>query len=143
MAIERPVLIINQLAGEDLSVAANLDGAGGSGQFLIATQNTAKDANTVVVCDDSKRPRGIIQNNPKSGDAAAVLVYGESKVIAGDVLAAGDPFGSDADGRAIPLNEAGTGGDVGSYVMGEVIEGAPVAGEVATVLLTGVYRIST
>ncbi len=142
MAIERPVLIINQIAGEDLSTDAALDGAAGSGQFLIVKQSPDRTANSIVHCTSHRdRGRGILQNNPVLGDAAAVMVYGESKVIAGGVLTPGDEFGTDANGRAVKKNPTSTGADYGDYVIGEVIEGAAAAGDYATVLLNGPYRI--
>jgi hypothetical protein len=68
------------------------------------------------------------------------MTSGMSKVIAGGTLTPGDSFGTDTAGRAVKKNETSTGANYGDFVMGEVIEGA-ATGEVATVLLTGIYRI--
>lgn len=143
MAKERPILIIDALTEVDMSATATspLTGYGATGQFLIAKQSTDRAANTVVNCTShADRPRGIIQNNPPAGQAVALLVSGMSKVMAGGTLTPGDSFGTDNAGRGVRKNETSTGADYKDFVMGEVIEGATV-GQLATVLLTGVYRI--
>lgn len=141
MAWEQAVQVMPaQLAGEDFSPTGSLTGVNG-GQFLIVKQNAARTADTVVHCNSVKdRPRGIIQNNPVSGDGASVMNLGISKVIAGGTLSPGDEYGTDSAGRAVKKNPTSTGANYGDYVLGEVIEGAAV-GELATVTVYGPYRI--
>lgn len=142
MALERPVLILNQIAGEDFSSAGALSGYQGTGQYLIVKQNPARTNNTVVHCNSVKdRPRGIAQGNPAAGDALGVMAQGVSKVVAGGVLSAGDAFGTDSSGRAVRKNETNTGANYGDYVLGEVVEGATALGQLATVILASPYRI--
>lgn len=142
MAVETPVLILNQIAGEDFSTGGGLSGYMNSGQFLIVKQNDARVNDTVVHCNSVKsKPRGIIQNNPLLAQAAAVMTQGLSKVIAGAPLSAGDEFGTNALGQAVRKNVTATGANYGDYAMGEVIQGVDQAGELATVLIASPYRI--
>lgn len=74
---------------------------------------------------------GVLQGKPAAGEAADVTVVGVTKVVAGAALTAGETWGTDAQGRAVPVTP-GTGGAVGDFVAGVVLEGAN-AGEIATV----------
>lgn len=140
MAWERPVLILPaQLAGEDMSV--NAYGYQGSAQFLFVKQNPARDADTVVTCTSVKdRPRGVLQNNPESGEAAAVMSSGVTKVVAGATVSPGDQVGTDAHGRCVRKNETSTGANYGDFIKGECLEGGAV-GDLITVNLDTTYRI--
>jgi len=70
---------------------------------------------------------GVMQNKPQVlGEAAAICIGGISLVVAGAVLAAGDPVAAGADGRGIKWT---TGTQVGT-----VIQGAGV-GQLAVVLV--------
>lgn len=75
---------------------------------------------------------GVLQDKPAQGEAAEVTVVGVTKVVAGAALTAGQAWGVDAQGRAVPVTP-GTGGTVGDFIAGIVVEGAANAGELATV----------
>ena len=82
--------------------------------------------NTVTVCAAiTDIPIGILQNNPTSGKAASVCLFGISKVVADGTLAAGNVIGTSADGQADAI-AAGT--DTTVYTMGIALNAA-AAGE--------------
>lgn len=57
--------------------------------------------NTVTVCAAiTDIPIGVLQNNPASGQAAEVCLFGITKVVADGTLAAGNRIGTSADGQA-------------------------------------------
>lgn len=84
---------------------------------------------TVTICAAaSDVPLGILQNKPKAGEAADVMVTGISKLAAGAAVAAGAEVGSDATGRGIA-------GATGTRVMGQALEAASAAGQIIAVAL--------
>lgn len=86
------------------------------------TVTTASSAGQVVL--------GVLQNKPESGEAAAVMVSGVSKVVTGTGdLTAGDLVQAAADGTGITAAS-------GDYSIGICLIGAS-AGENATILVTG------
>lgn len=71
---------------------------------------------------------GILQNKPKSGEAADVWTVGVSKIVAGvGNLAAGATYEADTDGSAVTA-------EAGKVGLGTVLIGAN-AGELATVTI--------
>lgn len=129
------------IAGEDMSTAGSLTGYNATGQYLIAKLVAGSTTLSVVHVNAlTDKPLGIIQNNPKSGSGVSVRTAGVSKVIAGATLAAGDEFGSDIAGRAVPKAPSSTGANYGNFILGDVLEGAAV-GELATVLVRDPYHI--
>ena len=78
--------------------------------------------NTVTVCAAiTDVPIGVLQNNPASGGAAEVCLFGISKVVADGTLAAGNVIGTSADGQADAI-AAGT--DTTVYTMGIALSAA-------------------
>lgn len=77
---------------------------------------------------------GVLQGKPAQGEAAEITIVGVTKVVAGAALTAGQAWGVDAQGRAVPVT-TGTGGSVGDFVAGVVLEGVSNAGELATVTI--------
>lgn len=80
-----------------------------AGQFTASADLSAKQYhfvklsgnNTVTVCAAiTDVPIGVLQNNPTSGQAAEVCLFGVTKVVADGTLAAGDRIGTSADGQA-------------------------------------------
>lgn len=140
MAWEFRVLDIpGQIAGEDFSAAGVLTGYNSTGQFLAVKNNGT--ANTCVHCSTvTDRPIGISQNNPVNASALQVRALGVTKWIAGGTVSPGDEVGTDTAGRCVKRDAGITGADIGDYAMGVVLEGA-ATGELATVLLAGVYRV--
>jgi hypothetical protein len=108
------------IAGADLSAA----------QFQIVKLSAAK---TVILCAAATdKPIGILQNTPKSGQAASVCWNGLSKVVVGATVAFGDTVGTDTNGRAVTY-VAGT--DTTKYGVGQVIEPGAAALGLATVFV--------
>jgi hypothetical protein len=104
------------------------------GQFTASADLSAKQYhfvkmsgnNTVTVCAAiTDVPIGVLQNNPASGGAAEVCLFGISKVVADGTLAAGNVIGTSADGQADAIT-AGT--DTTVYTMGIALSAAS-AGE--------------
>lgn len=132
------------IAGEDFSSAGGLLGAGGTGQYLFVACNGTKDTYVHYKNDNptsGQVPVGISQNNPKNGGELAIRALGLSKVVAGGVLNPGQEVGSDANGRAVAKGGTLTGANLGDFVMGVVDDPAGAAGEIASVLLIGRYRV--
>jgi len=86
----------------------------------------------VVLCDSiTDIPCGILQNNPIQGDAAEILVYGISKIVAGAALNIGDIIGTDTNSHAVPYVP---GTDTTSFGVGQVVFSGG-SGEIASVLV--------
>jgi hypothetical protein len=104
-AIEIPGFRTPMVAGEDLSGA----------QFCFVTISADM---TVIKCNDTAKPFGILQNNPSLGEQATVMNDGVSKIkIGSSAMVAGDNVSSSNTGTAV----ASTTGD---YVTGTIIVGA-------------------
>lgn len=85
---------------------------------------------TVTVCNAlTDVPIGVLQNAPKSGQAAEVLALGVSKVVGDADLAINDLIGCSADGQA-DARTIGT--DTTHYVVGRVIKENGAAGGLIT-----------
>jgi len=104
------------------------------GQFTASADLSAKQYhfvkmsgnNTVTVCAAiTDVPIGVLQNNPTSGQAAEVCLFGISKVVADGTLAAGNVIGTSLDGQADAIS---AGSDTTVYVMGIALNAAS-AGE--------------
>lgn len=110
-------------AGADLSAAAN--------QFKFVKLDA--NGNVVLCAAATDIPIGVLQNTPKSGDAADVMVVGVSKVSTGAVaLAIGALIGTDANGQGVAL-VAGT--DTTKYVCGRVLTASTVQGGLVSALI--------
>ena len=110
------------------------------GQFTASADLSAKQYhfvkmsgnNTVTVCAAiTDVPIGVLQNNPASGGAAEVCLFGISKVVADGNLAAGNIIGTSADSQADAITR---GSDTTVTVMGQAIE-AGAAGQTVTMFL--------
>jgi hypothetical protein len=113
-------LKITLVAGADLSAAQYKFveiGAGG----VVTVCNAATD-----------KPIGVLQNAPKSGEEAEVVVSGGTKVVSSGNIAIGSQIGTDATGKAAVL-VAGT--DTTKFVVGTVIFPAGADGEILTAVV--------
>lgn len=123
MAYEGPQI---KLVG--LTAAADLSAAGNQYKFVELVGN-----NSVNVCNGATdRPIGVLQNRPKSGEAAEVVAIGVTKVQADAQLTAGLLIGTSADGQA---DSKVPGTDTTEYVVGVVLQGASAAAALATALI--------
>lgn len=66
-------------------------------------------------------PNGVLQDKPLSGQAADVMTFGITKLVAGGSISAGDRIGTDANGAAVKLTE---GTDSTKYIAGHALVGA-------------------
>ncbi len=86
--------------------------------------------NTVDLCSSATdKPIGVLLNSPASGQQAAVLISGVTKVVGSAALSAGAQIGTTASGTAVAL-VAGT--DTTKYVVGTVLDGSANANEIVT-----------
>lgn len=123
MAYEGPqIKLVNVTAAADLSAATN------QFRFVEIVGN-----NQINVCNGATdRPCGVLQNLPRSGEAAEVVAIGITKVQADAALTAGALIGTSADGQA-DAKTPGT--DTTEYVVGQMLTGASGAGAIGTALI--------
>ena len=115
MAVDYEIESLTRIAGADLNV---------TGQYRFVKQ--ANDG-TVTVCNVAgESALGILQNNPKNGQAATVAYGDVLKIYAGGTIAPGDMVATDTQGRAVVAAN-------GQAVLGEVTIGASI-NTVATIL---------
>lgn len=106
MAYEEAIVKISRPAGEDLDAAAKLY----TGVKLNA------DGAVVSVTALTDTPIGVLQNDPKTGQAAAVGIGGVSKVVAGATITPGAQLSFNTAGKAIV-------GAAGAKVFGVALTG--------------------
>lgn len=113
-------LKITLVAGADLSAlqyqAVKLNGSGLA----------------VGIAANTDMPVGVLQNAPKAGQEAEIVVQGVSKIKASGAVAAGAVAGITATGTSASLT---VGTDTTRYVLGQVLTAAAVANEIHTVLV--------
>jgi hypothetical protein len=78
---------------------------------------------------------GVLQNNPKAGQTAAVRVAGVSYMVASAAVNAGQLVTTDANGQAKPAA-------TGNHVVGIALDSVAAAGEIVSVLLKSVATAS-
>ena len=121
-----------------------------SGQFTAVKVNSSGQ---VVQCGtQGEVALGVLQNAPKSGQAATVMVDGVTKMVAAGSIAAGALVTVDSQGRAVAANketvntsDAGASADpvIGSNVLGICIIGAGAAGSLCSVAILHVGGVAT
>jgi len=77
-------------------------------------------------------PIGVLQNDPASGEEAAIVVVGGTKIVTSASIAAGIKIGTNNAGKA-DAKVAGT--DTTEYTVGQVILGASADGELLTAVV--------
>ncbi|AYD01182.1 DUF2190 family protein [Neorhizobium sp. NCHU2750] len=116
MAYEERLSTITLIAAADYSDASaqyRFVISSGEGGFLRSTAG----ADAIGVCQD----------DPNLNQASCIAIGGISKLIAGDVITAGDPISSDDEGRAVTAAS-------GDFILGTAINPAAAAGIVIPVL---------
>ena len=120
MAIELQGFKFTAIAGEDLSAKQY--------HFMKLSANM-----TVVGCAATTDiPCGVLQNNPPSGGAAEVMVYGITKIVTAAALTAGALLSTDANGHAVAIDPDGN-GDL--YYCGQVVISTGGANEIGSALV--------
>lgn len=124
-----------------------------AGADLSAKQNHFVKINSsgaAVVAGAGEAAIGVLQNDPTSGQTAAVQVSGIAKIKAGASITAGAVIAVNADGEAVTATKgtvnttdtSSTDAVVGSNVMGIAIEGG-AENDVIAVLLTHAGAVPT
>lgn len=86
-----------------------------------------------TVCNAvTDRPIGVLQNAPKEGQEAEVVVAGGTKVVSSGNIAVGSLVGTNADGKAA-VKVPGT--DTTHFVVGQVILAAGADNEILTAVV--------
>ncbi len=107
---------------------SNSDYSGLVGTRYIFVQATAQYQANQCINPTSTAVLGVMQNNPKVGEAMAIAYAGVSKVVAGEVLVANAIITSNASGRAVAVTS-------GDLACGRALEASGADGSIATVLL--------
>jgi hypothetical protein len=120
MAIELQGFKFTAIAGADLSEKQY--------HFMKLSANM-----TVVACAALiDIPCGVLQNNPPSGGAAEVMVYGITKIVTAAALSAGALIGSNADGHGVAVDPDGV---ADNYYVGQVVISTGGANEIGSALV--------
>lgn len=122
-----------QIPSSGLTASADLSAA----QYKLVKMSGAKTVTTCAAVTD--KPIGVLQNNPVSGAAADVCLFGISKVVVGASVTAGDTVGADTSGRAVTYAE---GTDTTKFRLGIVIEASGAANGLATILVSPGGRLA-
>ncbi len=110
---------------DDLSLKAGEDL---SGKQYTAVYLSAANEVKFATSTNSSLTVGILQNKPKSGEAATVRNLGLGKWLAGAAVTAGDPVTTNGSGRAIKVTSGG-------MVVGQALDTVGADGETLTVNL--------
>lgn len=113
-------LKITLVAGADLSGAA----------YLWVKLNADGQAVPCTAITDA--PVGVVQNSPRAGEEAEIVVQGVTKVIGAAALSAGAFLGTDAASKAKAIVP---GTDTTAYAVGRVLKGTAAANELASALI--------
>lgn len=107
-----------QIIAPGISAAADLS----TSQYCVvylSTENTVSLASSTTAT-----PFGILQNKPSAaGDAAAVCVFGITKVKFGETLTYGQLIGNSSLGTIVQWDPVLASSDSGEYGFGQVIQG--------------------
>lgn len=82
--------------------------------FVILTNAAERTVNTPAA---GAAADGVLLNDPRTGQAAAVAVFGRVKVLAGGVIAAGADVATNAAGRVVAAT-------TGNVILGKATEAA-------------------
>lgn len=122
MATGNPALILTFKSKSDNSAK----------QYHLVELTAANEVDVINAATD--KPIGVLQNKPKAGEDAEVMVVGLSKVNSDAALSVGDLIGPAADGQAAAKTP---GTDTTNYVLGIVVEASGAAAELAVALING------
>jgi len=109
-----------------LEAAADLS----SSQYLFVKTDANGKVNVCTAITD--RPIGVLQNKPTSGQAAAVMVVGCTKIVTDAALDEHNIIGPAADSKA---NKKIPGTDNNEYMSGTMLTATGGAGEIGTAVI--------
>jgi hypothetical protein len=81
-------------------------------QYFFVKVDTAGKA---ALCGDGENAIGVLQNDPNTGQAAAIAIDGVSKVVAAAAITTGAAVASNADGKAVTAAS-------GEFILGIALE---------------------
>lgn len=92
-------------------------------QYYCVVKNATANQYAVAAVDGEVID-GILQNKPNAaGVPANVAMSGVSRVVADEILTAGDLWGTSSSGKAKIIAATNTGADIKDFVLGRVIQG--------------------
>ncbi len=97
--------------------------------YVVVAVDLSNDNSVVLATADTDPIVGVLQNEPKAGEAALIRFIGTTKVVLGGVVARGDAVTTNATGEGVTTAVAGT------AVIGKALDSG-VAGDIIEVLLT-------
>ena len=120
-SFELPGFKFSLEAGADLSV---------TGQFRFVKQ----DANGLAVLAAAVTDKvvGVLQNDPRLGEEAEIMVTGITKLSADSAVAIGDELGTSADGQGDTIV---SGVDTTVFKVGQALQAAGAAGVIFAALI--------
>jgi hypothetical protein len=87
-----------------LTISLPANGDLSSNQYYGVKMNSS--GNAVVISTQGDKALGVLQNDPDTaGQAAAIMVYGVSKVVAGGTIVRNDPVTFNSSGTAVKADE--------------------------------------
>lgn len=110
--------------GSQVTAAADLSAS----QFLGVKLTASRAVNLITASTDY--PYGVLQNKPKSGDAADVVLVGICKAKAGALITAGAKLMFNTSAQVITWVSG-----AGNVIAGQAIEGASGTGVIITMLV--------
>jgi hypothetical protein len=117
-----------QNLGQTISLEAGADLT--SSQYRFVKLSSGKAA----LCGDGEDAIGVLQNDPNSGQEAAVALSGITKVVAGGMCTQDGYGASDSSGRAV---DAVT----GDFTLCRFLEAATTAGEIVSAVLLPAHPV--
>lgn len=114
----------------DISITRKADADLSASRYLFVVPTAS---NGCALAGANSRALGVLQNKPKSGEAATVLTEGQTKVVAGGAFAIGDYVKSDAAGKAVQVAAEAAGTIV--ELLGIALEAAGAAGDTVEIQL--------
>lgn len=129
------------LSGSDYTDITAIASTGLTGNQFYIVRSTGVDSTysggnlTCLLCIGSSGgingPKGVLQNDPDTGQAAIVRVVGLSKVVCGEAVAVGDLVTSSTAGTAIIADTTG------AFHFGRAESASTAAGQIISVRLFG------
>lgn len=98
-------------------------------QYYIVDCTAAKKVN---LAGDGAVCIGVLENEPESGEAASVRIYGIAQVSAGAAISAGALVASDANGQAVTAT-------TGEFSIGVALEAAGAQNDIIAIKLSTAY----
>ena len=113
-----------------ISAEASVDYSALSNQYCFVKLNASGQAVLCAAATDV--PVGVMQNNPKAGQEAEIIVAGGTKVKASAAISVGTAIGTTSSGTAVGLTPATANT---AYAVGQPLTPAGASGDVFTAVI--------